>query len=428
MGEFFLAPILKDMCSKLSAKKNEESFLEVLEGIIEDHEKGLGHGPFQLEIPGIGEIACTKIIQTFQHKRITYQGQSKTKPVIVKLYYPRWKGYWNWKRSEQGYRAFMAKGIPAPAIIFSGYLPSYNAYALVIEYLEGAVSLDIALKRSNETGERKALLDEFMAIIALQHERGITQEDLNLKNFMIREGCIYSIDGDLVKSGTGPVGKRRSIRNLAMLFITRLGFPIADLDILIECYSKRRNWHISAGEKEKIRGHILGIRERVFSHWMGKVYRSRGQLKVRKEKNSFSVYYQVNDSALYQAIHDAAERVLMVNRRGDVPMYSVQSVGPENMMVWHSRGYGPLFMKRSWTACKVWENALMLCRLGMDLRQPVALVLMKKRAFQWNCLAFFRADKGRTVKDLLASDAISAEMPRYLVYRLADVYEVMNKI
>lgn len=416
------------MCSTLSPKKDEASFLNVLEGIIEDHKKGRNHVSFQLVIPGIGEVSCTKIIRTFQHKRITYQGQSTTMRMVVKLYYPKWQGYRNWKRSDRGFSSFIEKGIPAPRIIFSGYLPSYNVYALVLEYLDGGVTLDLALQRITESGEREALLNDFMSIIAQHHEHGIIQEDLNLSNFMISAGCIYSLDGDLVKKEGGPVGRRRSIRNLVNLFTAKLGISIADIDSLIESYTRKRNWVISTREREKIKEQILSIREKIFLKRMGKVYRARGQFTVRKEKRSFSVYYQINNSAVYQAIHDAAERSLQENKCIGIYKYSLQPVGPENMMVWHSKGYGPLFMKRIWTACKVWENALMLCRLGIDIPQPVALVLTKKGVLQWNCSVFFKAFTGRPIKELLTSDYISMEETKHLTSLIADAYAIMNKM
>lgn len=416
------------MCSALSPKKDEASFLNVLEGIIEDHKKRKNNALFQMVIPGIGEVTCTKIIQAYKHKRITYQGQSNTMRMIVKLYFAKWKRYRHWKRSDQGFRAFIEKGIPAPEIFFSGYLPSYNVYALVMEDLEGGVSLDLALQRITESGEREALLDDFMAIIAQQHEDGIIQKDLKLNNYMIRAGCIYSLDGDLVKNERGPVGRRRSIRNLAKLFTAKSGFPIADLDRLIQSYTRRRNWVISTREREKIKEQVISIREREFSKWMGKVYRSRGLLTIRKEKRSFSVYYKINDSAVYQAIHDVAERSLQENKCIGIYKYSLQLVGSESMMVWYSKGYGPLFMKRIWLACKAWENALLLCRLGIDTPQPVALVLMKRGVFQWNCFLFFKAVTSRTNKELLTSDYIPREATKHLASRINDVYVWMNKM
>jgi tRNA A-37 threonylcarbamoyl transferase component Bud32 len=427
MGDILIPDPDKDsMCPAPSPKKDEDSFLGVLEGIIKDHKKGRRHAPFKLMIPKTGEVTCTEIIQTFQNKRITCHGQSASMRMIVKLYYPRFKAYWAWRRSDRGYRAFLDEGVPAPRIIYSGYLATYKVYALVIEYLEGGVSLDLALQRITDEQEREALLHDFTASIAQHHEHGIIQEDLNLSNFMLREGCIYSIDGDLVKREKRPVGRGRSIGNLAHLFTAGLGLSIADFDSFIEGYTGKRNWVISTSETEKIREQILRIRDDLLLKQVGKVYRTRGRFTLRKEKGSFSVYYRINDSAVHHAIHEAAQRCRRENRCVGTAGCGLQTVGQENMMVSFSKGYGPLFMKRIWGACRVWENALMLSRFGMDIPQPAALVLLKRGLLQWDCFVFFRIVSGPKTGEPPTSDTISTGGSRHLASRIAEAYAMIN--
>jgi len=387
------------MNSVLSLIKDKDSFLKSLESVTADHRNGREPGAFQLVIPGIGEVRCTKIIRTFQGKRITFLGRSGTQCMVVKLYYPRWKGYWNWKRSDRGLRAFNERGLTAPGILFSGYLRPYGVYALVIEYIQGGVDLDIALKGSVGNGEYQRLLDDFLAVIARHHEQGIVQEDLNLSNFMVSGGRIYSLDGDLVKSRRWPVGRTMSIRNLAHLFTSKLGLPVACLESSIDTYSRKRNWTLHSGEREDMKDQILRIRERTIVKDKGKAYRTRGSLTLRKDRRSYSVYFRTNDTAVCRDILEAAERSVREGKGRFAYRYGSLQVGFENMMAWQSKGYGPLFMKRMWTACKVWENALMLIRLGMDMPRPVAVVLLKGAPLKWNCFVFFREPQGNTANE-----------------------------
>lgn len=70
----------------------------------------------------------------------------------------------------------------------------------------------------------------------------------------------------------------------------------------------------------------------------------------------------------------------------------------------------------------------MLSRFGMDIPQPVALVLVKRGLLQWNCFVFFKTVSGQKTGELQASDTISTGGSRHLASRIADAYAMINEL
>ncbi|MCK7510006.1 MAG: hypothetical protein MZV70_42200 [Desulfobacterales bacterium] len=102
---------------------------EALSGISQDHVGQQTPVCFPVKIPGIGEVLCSRVFRVIVGKRIVCLGQADAGRMIVKLYLARHGAYRHWRRSERGCKAFVEKGVPAPGILFSGYLPEHGVYA-----------------------------------------------------------------------------------------------------------------------------------------------------------------------------------------------------------------------------------------------------------------------------------------------------------
>lgn len=410
-----------------SFEKGQRTALrEVLSGISQDHVRQQTPVSFSVTIPGIGEVVCSRVFRVIVGKRIVCLGQADAARMIVKLYLARHGAHRHWRRSERGCKAFVEKGVPAPGVLFSGYLPEHGVYALVLEYLEGGTRVDRALEAIHDTAGRGAVLDALMAALAHHHARGILQQDLHLGNFMIREGGIYSLDGDQVRSGSRPVGRKGSFRNLARLLASLPAVFGPARDARITAYAAARGWEISDRETRWIEKEARRVRYRKLGEYLGKVYRSKDPFVARLGRDGFSVHDRRHEDVSLSAIHQAAGQLSRARRAADAPGYSRVPVNGKDMLVWSSTGLGPFLLRRLWPAARVWKKALMLGRLGVETLQPVALVGRRKGLLQWGCSVFFKPAPGISLKDLMASGSLSPQGMEQLAENLADAFSLLG--
>lgn len=401
---------------------------EVLSGISQDHVRQQTPVSLPVKIPGIGEVVCSRVFRVIVGKRIVCLGQADAGKMIVKLYLARHGARRHWRRSERGCKAFVEKGVPAPAVLFSGYLPEHGVYALVLEYLEGGTRVDRALEAVHDTGGRGAVLDALMAALAHHHACGILQQDLHLGNFMTREGGIYSLDGDQVRSLSRPVGRKGSFRNLARLLASLPAVSGPARDARITAYAGARGWEISDRETRWIEKEARRVRDRKLGEYLGKVYRSKDPFVARSDKGGFSVHDRRHEDVSLSAILEAAGQLSRARRAAGAPAYSRVLVNGKDMPVWSSTGLGPLLLRRLWPAARVWKKALLLGRLGVETLQPVALVGRRKGLLQWDCSVFFKPVLGTPLVELMASGSLSQKDTEQIAENLADAFSLLGSM
>jgi tRNA A-37 threonylcarbamoyl transferase component Bud32 len=415
------------MQDRSPGKNRNSSFRDLLAGVGGDYVGNREIKPFTMEVPGIGTVSSAKIFQMYpRKKRITYLGRTADGScMVVKLFYSGWRARRSWRRSDRGYRCFTEKGIPAPAVLFSGFLSGYGVYALVLEYLEGFSDLDRVLAGVDDPLGREVLLEALLRTISRQHTCGVIQKDPGMANFMVREKSVYSIDGDLVACHDSAVGKGRSLMNLAKLMAKHFSFFHEDIDQWIEIYGRSRGWDLSGKETARVRAGILRLRKKNLLKTLDKIYLTRGSLTAYQERDSFSVFTRPHSDQVRRDVMEAAGHVS--SRRPDAAGYRQLAVGGESMLVWSSPGTGLLLMKRLWPACRVWRNAFMMRWLGMQIPAPVALVIQKKGLMRYACSVFFRPIKGKTIKEFFAEVQAGKDRDR-IAGKLASECAEMNSM
>ena len=95
---------------------------------------------------------------------------------------------------------------------------------------------------------------------------------------MIKDGVIYSLDGDQVVNRRGPVGRKRSLTNLALLLANLPVYVAFGLDTWIDAYARERNWSISDDDRADLKNMALRIRRKNLSQYLRKVLRSARSL------------------------------------------------------------------------------------------------------------------------------------------------------
>jgi tRNA A-37 threonylcarbamoyl transferase component Bud32 len=401
---------------------------ETLSEINRDDEGRHRVVPFQVVIPDIGEVVCTDILRVVPYRRITCLGLAGSQRIIIKFSFARHGARRHFTRSEQGCRAFIEKSILAPAVLFSGELAGQGVYALVFEYLEDGVALNRMLEDITSAQEREALLDELMATIALHHAGGLIQEDLHLGNFMVKQGRIYSIDGDHVKRRDLPVERMPSIRNLAYLLANHPTVFGSGIDARIMTYALRRGWTFSDREVKQLKDELWRIRRRKLSKYLSRVYRIREPLGAHSRRGVHVVYDRRLPDVSLPDIMEASRSALRKNQQRSPAGYSSVSIRGKDMLIWSSPGFGPRMLRWFWPAGRVWKNALMLGRLGMETPQVVALVARRKGVLLWDCSVFFKPIEGRTLSDFFTSGSVPGQDKERIAEGLADALSVLRSM
>ena len=376
---------------------------------------------FTMHVPGLGEIVCSKVYRAIRGKRIACLGTARNSAVIVKLYFSKYKSRRNWKHSDRGCRAFVDRGIPAPGILFSGYLPEYGLYAMVFEYLTDALRIDSALEACSESIQREKVLDILMACIASLHEHGILQNDLHLGNFMISQKCIYALDGDQVTIQRRPIGRKRSFRNLAILLANVPPAFNSNIEDRIISYVNKRGWNISHAEIGKVKEEIRRFRGSILSEYLRKIFRRRDPFVTHSDLRFFSVHdrhqFDVGLDDIIKALQNFS-----FEKEAYASGYYLAPIGDKNLLVWFSKGYGPRILRRFWSASRIWKNALMLRRIGIETPIPVTLVGRCRNIFRWDCAVFFKPVEGMNLKDFFHSENVASDIKGGIAEALADAF------
>ncbi|HQI81769.1 MAG TPA: hypothetical protein PLR71_09435 [Deltaproteobacteria bacterium] len=379
-----------------------------------------------MEIPGLGGVTCSEIFEVYDRKRITFRGVSGSGNVVVKLFFSKRGARRHWKRSDRGSRVFLQRGVPAPGILFSGYLPAYGFYAIVLEYLEGGDGLDRVMEGTSDPEKRTTCLDTLISAVAKQHSRGIIQKDIHMGNFVMRGGEVFSLDGDLVRGMPGALDRKQSLMHVAWLFANHFDAFGSDVQAWWEAYCRNRGWVVNGNDVGMLSGEILRIRRRNFSKTMGKVFRTWGPYLARKGKGFLSVYDHHSAIVAYDRLLE-----LSLNRprrgRGDHgEVFREVCADGVRLLVHSSPGYGPGPARGFWSACRIWKYACMLRWLGIRTPVPVALICRGTGVLRYDCSVFFRPVGGEGLCGFFRSGEISREDKGSVAERLAGACATMK--
>jgi hypothetical protein len=83
---------------------------------------------------------------------------------------------------------------------------------------------------------------------------------------------------------------------------------------------------------------------------------------------------------------------------------------------------------RLFSAVRVWRNALMLNRIGLQTQQPVALVIQQKLPLIWRCSVLSMPVEGVRLRDFLLSANVSQEARDSVAAGLVDALVRMTGV
>lgn len=182
--------------------------------------------PQSIKLPSDGVLQLTESLRVIPNKRLTARGIWQDKIVIAKLFFKGKKAAYYAGRDQAGIDALVQSGAMTPVLYYAGATAEKNVHVLIFEYIDEATAFSQAWESTKQSSAQLRLLLKITKTIAKQHDAGLEQQDMHAGNFMLKNGRIYSLDGDGIKKITKRkhgLRPKAGLKNLAML-IAQLAF------------------------------------------------------------------------------------------------------------------------------------------------------------------------------------------------------------
>lgn len=299
-------------------------------------------------------------------------------------------------RDASGVRALADANILTPALLHAGALAHEPGEVLVFSAIAGGRNAEQVLEyAADDATARLDLALKLVRVVAEHHRAGIIQSDLYPKNFLLEDTLVYTLDGDGIRQLSAPVGRRRSLDNLALLLSK---FDVLDvaawLPALLQRYASVRGWEeVALGE---VRHRIAWHRRRVAAKYAdSKVFRECTDVHVERSWRYYLAFMREYFSPELRTMLGEADTLLQGARvrllkQGNTCTVSLTEVAGKRLVIkryniknfWHgaSRAWRPS------RAALSWSNAHRLRIYGIATASPVAFLerrygLIRRQAY-----------------------------------------------
>ncbi|MFQ6403947.1 lipopolysaccharide kinase InaA family protein [Methylophilus sp. 'Pure River'] len=162
-----------------------------------------------------GQAALTQLtaVRVLPQRRWVFRAQWSGKAVFAKVFVGAQAAKYA-ARDAQGVGWLTQAGLATPALLWQGESADQRARVLIYAAIAPADNADV-LYKSLPSAQGLALLKQLVQTLAAQHAAGLIQTDLHLKNFLLADGQVWSLDGDGIQQAM--LSKHRAYRQLAEL-------------------------------------------------------------------------------------------------------------------------------------------------------------------------------------------------------------------
>jgi tRNA A-37 threonylcarbamoyl transferase component Bud32 len=320
-----------------------------------------------------------KVVRYLPNRRCVCHAIWQEKSVYVKLFF----GYKSTKyarRDIHGVECLQHANLLTPSVINHSPLMQVEGYAVIFEEIAPAENAEEILLRSNEAAQL-ILAKQLVKTVAEHHKNKLIQTDMYLKNFLIHQQAVYSIDGDGMRK-FDVLSKQKALANLSQL-LSKFDVLLLDkhLPLLLNSYTDARGWP-EPPNLANIKFTIKLLRYKASKAYADKkVYRQCTDVDVKKKRYGyFAVSSQYSSLALPQAIsaldsYFTSENII---KDGNTCTVALSSIDGLNVVIkryniktfWH----GVSRAIRQTRASLSWANAHRLMLLGLATAKPIALI------------------------------------------------------
>lgn len=356
-------------------------------------------GAMKLNIPLAGSaLECRRAVRVVPGKRVVCQGVWQQQAVYAKLFIgPDAARYA--ARDRDGVAMLQQAGIATPPLLFAGQADGASAQVLLFaEVLHSQNAEQLWDAQPLLSPARKALAMRVVSEVALHHTAGLMQTDLYLKNFLLADDKLYTLDGDGMRRLSAWRSDAQAMHNLAVLLskldVLELETWLADL---VQAYRQLRP-QAKLPSLSELQKRAIALRRRMLVQYADhKVLRECTDVHVIHTAQAYAAYSRAHVTAALVSSMQNPDLLLQEDqqqlKRGNTCSVAKFALDGEEMVVkryniksfWHGLG-------RAWRQSRAavsWRNAHRLQLAGIATPQP--LVLVEQRRLGMRGLAYFVA-------------------------------------
>jgi len=235
-------------------------------------------------------LYCEQVVRMMPKKRMVVFGTWQHQPVAAKLFFDPRHSKRHADKDAAGIKLLKNNKVPTPDLLFEGLAKDEHIHVLILERITNAQSLDEVWRNRQDMEE---VLSDFKSVIieiATQHVLGLLQHDLHLKNFLVNEKTVFTLDGAQIQTLNELLSKPVSMNNLA-LFLSQLGVNVEVYqELLFKHYAKARGWSLKKEDYLELFADIKRWNQVRWKSFEKKIYRDSTDFCSKDSWRSVGMY------------------------------------------------------------------------------------------------------------------------------------------
>lgn len=356
---------------------------------------GFGISSPELVLADGSELTALKVVRYVPVRRCVCRAQWQGQSVYVKLFFGH-KADQYALRDVRGSEYLQHAKLLTPQILRHSKLSKREGFAVVFEEISPAKNAEHVLLGSNESSQL-TLATQVVNTVAAHHEAKLIQTDMYLKNFLVKEEAVYTIDGDGIRL-VDTLSSKAALDNLSKL-LSKFDVLLVEshLPALLDSYVKARQWDEPLSINS-VKSTIQAARVKATTSYADKkVFRQCTDVDVISSRQMFvATRSGYSEFGLPQAVSALDRHITSDNiiKNGNTCTVALASISGLRIVIkrynikhfWH----GVSRALRQTRAATSWSNAHRLQLLGLETANPVALI--EERMFGLKGKAYFLAE------------------------------------
>jgi tRNA A-37 threonylcarbamoyl transferase component Bud32 len=312
------------------------------------------------------ELVVERWLRILPGKRLTGIGKWNGQTVLAKLFVAKRGSERHWQRECRGIASLKTYDLPTAKLLASGRLEGAG-YFVLTEYLDGAQCPDATSAEA---------LGRVFEAVGRMHARGLLQEDVHLGNFLLKDDCLYVIDGDAIR----PTGSdRERLDNLALLFAQLPPASCISMQADLLAAYRKGNPHLAV-DAAQLGTSIVRAREARLADVLDKCLRDCSLFKSARRVDRFFSLVREEADFLAPLIADPdawIEQGIPLKRGRSATLAQVELNGRKLVIKRYNIKSAGHALSRAWRPSRAWHSWIEAHRLrflGIATPRPLALV------------------------------------------------------
>ena len=342
------------------------------------------------------ELVIERWLRILPGKRLTGIGSWNGRTVLAKLFVAASGSERHWQRECRGIDSLKQYDLATAKLLASGRLEG-TGYFVLSEYLDGAHCPDATV-----VGE----LESVFEAVGRMHARGILQEDVHLGNFLLKDDCLYVIDGDAIR----PAGAdRERLENLALLFAQLSPATLSGLQADLLAAYRKGNPDLAV-DAAQLGTSIVRAREARLADYLDKCLRDCSLFKSARRADRFFSLVRGEADFLAPLIADPDAWLEQGTplKRGRTATLSLVELEGRKLVIkrYNIKGAGHA-LSRAWRPSRAWHSwveAHRLRFLGIATPRPLALIERRLGPLRGRAWLITEYCEGANLQERLAAE------------------------